>query len=50
MVTLFVNKQYTKNLNAKYAVKAEISMKTKSFNDSVKRSAVQPYNVTSGLP
>ena len=32
-------KQYTKNPNAKYAVKAEISMKTKSFNDSPKRSA-----------
>ena len=31
-------KQYTKNPNAKYAVKAEISMKTKSFNDSAKRS------------
>ena len=27
-------KQYTKNPNAKYAVKAEISMKTISFNDS----------------
>ena len=32
-------KQYTKNPNAKYAVKAEISMKTISFNDSAKRSA-----------
>ena len=32
-------KQYTKNLNAKYALKAEKSMKTKSFNDSAKRSA-----------
>ena len=32
-------KQYTKNPNAKYVVKAEISMKTKSFNDSAKRLA-----------
>ena len=32
-------KQYAKNPNTKYAVKAEISMKTKSFNDSAKRSA-----------
>ena len=32
-------KQYTKKTNAKYAVKAEISMKTISFNDSAKRSA-----------
>ena len=32
-------KQYTKKPNAKYTVKAEISMKTKSFNDSAKRSA-----------
>ena len=32
-------KQYTKNPNAKYAVKAEISMKMISFNDSAKRSA-----------
>ena len=32
-------KQYTKNPNAKYAVKSEISMKTISFNDSAKRSA-----------
>ena len=32
-------KQYTKNQNAKYAVKAEISMKTISFSDSAKRSA-----------
>ena len=32
-------KQYTKNLNAKHAVKAEISMKTISFSDSVKRLA-----------
>ena len=32
-------KQYTKKTNVKYAVKAEISMKTKSFNDSAKRSA-----------
>ena len=32
-------KQHTKNRNTKYAVKAEISMKTKSFNDSAKRSA-----------
>ena len=41
MVTLFVKKQYTKkkNPNAKYAVKAEISMKTKPFNGSAKRSA-----------
>ena len=39
MVTLFVKKQYTKNPAAKYAVKAEISMKTKSFNDSAKRLA-----------
>ena len=31
--------QYTKNLNAKHAVKAEILMKTKSFNDSAKRLA-----------
>ena len=39
MVTLFVKKQYTKKkTSAKYAVKAEISMKTKSFNDSAKRS------------
>ena len=30
---------YKKNPNEKYAVKAEISMKTKSFNDSAKRSA-----------
>ena len=30
---------YKKNPNAKYAVKAEISMKTISFNDSAKRSA-----------
>ena len=29
MVTLFVKKQYKKKTNAKYAVKAEISMKTK---------------------
>ena len=29
-------KQYTKILNTKYAVKAEISMKTKPFNDSAK--------------
>ena len=39
MVTLFVKTVYTKNPNAKYAVNAEISMKTKSFNDSAKRSA-----------
>ena len=39
MVALFVKKQYTKKTNAKYAVKADISMKTKSFNDSAKRSA-----------
>ena len=32
-------KQCTKNPNAKYAVKAEISMKIKSLNDSAKRSA-----------
>ena len=32
-------KQYTKNPNAKYAVKAEISIKTISFKDSAKRSA-----------
>ena len=32
-------KQYTKNPNAKYAVKAEILMKTISFSDSAKRSA-----------
>ena len=32
-------KQYTKNPNAKYAVKAEIAMKTISFNDSAKLSA-----------
>ena len=32
-------KQYTKNPNAKYAVKAEISMKTTSFSDSAKRLA-----------
>ena len=31
-------KQYTKNPNAIYAVKAEISMKTISFSDS----AIQP--------
>ena len=31
-------KQYTKNPNAKYEVKASISMKTTSFNDSAKRS------------
>ena len=29
-------KQYTKNPNARYALKAEISMKTKSFNNSAK--------------
>ena len=29
-----------KKPNAKHAVKAEISMKTKSFNDSAKRSAL----------
>ena len=34
-----LKKQYTKNPNAKYAVKAEISMKTKLFNDSAKHSA-----------
>ena len=40
MVTLYVKKQKNKkNPNAKYAVKAEISMKTKSSNDSAKRSA-----------
>ena len=32
-------KQNTKKPNAKYSVKAEISMKTISFNDSAKRSA-----------
>ena len=32
-------KQNTKKQNAKYAVKAEISMKTIMFNDSAKRSA-----------
>ena len=31
--------KYTKNPNAKYAMKAEISIKTKFFNDSVKHSA-----------
>ena len=36
----FRTKQYTKNPKAKYAVKAEISMKTISFNDSAKRSAL----------
>ena len=35
-------KQYTINPNAKYAVKAEISMKTISFNNSAKRSAFPP--------
>ena len=40
MVTLFVKKKTIyRNPNAKYSVKAEISMKTKSFNDSAKRSA-----------
>ena len=39
MVILFVKKKIQKNPNAKYEVKAEILMKTKSFNDSVKRSA-----------
>ena len=39
MVTLFVKKNIYKIPNAKYAVKVEISMKTKSFNDSAKRSA-----------
>ena len=32
-------KQYTKIRNAKYAVKAEILMKTKSFDDSAKHLA-----------
>ena len=32
-------KQYTKNPNAKYAVKAEIWIKTVSFSDSAKPSA-----------
>ena len=35
MVTLFV-KKYTKNLNAKHAMKTEMSMKSMSFNDSAK--------------
>ena len=35
-------KQYTKNPNAKYAVEAEISMKTISFNVSAKRSVFPP--------
>ena len=35
----FRTKQYTKNPNAKYAAKAEISMKTISFKDSAIRSA-----------
>ena len=39
MVTLFLKNIY-KNPNAKYAVKTDISMKTKSFNDSAKRSAI----------
>ena len=39
MVTLFVQNNIQKNPNAKYAVKAEISMKTISFKDSAKRSA-----------
>ena len=38
-------KQYTKNPNAKYAVKAEISMKTISFNNSAKRSAFSTKSV-----
>ena len=33
-------KRYEKTPNAKHAVKAEISMKTKSFDDSAKRSAL----------
>ena len=33
-------KHYTKNPNAKYAVKAEISMKTKLFNDLAKRFGI----------
>ena len=36
MVTLFVQKQYTKNQNAKHPVKAEISMKMISFSYSGK--------------
>ena len=32
-------KQYTKNPNGKYKVKAEISIKMISFKDSAKRSA-----------
>ena len=35
-------KHILKNLNAKHAVKAEISMKTKSFNGSAKCSAFSP--------
>ena len=39
MVTLFVKNNIQKQPSAKYAVKAEMSMKTKSFNDSAKRQA-----------
>ena len=39
MVTLVVQNNIQKNPNAKYAVKAEISMKTISFSDSAKPSA-----------
>ena len=39
MVTLLVQSNIQKNPNAKYAVKAEILMKTISFNNSAKRSA-----------
>ena len=39
MVTLFVKNNIQKIPNAKYAVKAEISIKTKSFNYSSERSA-----------
>ena len=34
--------QYTKSLNAKHTVKAEISVKTISVNDSAKRSHIPP--------
>ena len=42
MVTLFVQNNMQKNLNAKHAVKTEISMKTISINDSAKRSVISP--------
>ena len=39
MVTMFVQNDMTKN-NEKHAVKAEISIKIKSFTDSAKHSAL----------